>query len=89
MIKYLKIKIHGWVQGVGFRWCSYEKFTELNLTGKAENTSDGSVEIEVSGEEAALEQFIEWAHKGPSGAKVSKVEVVDMPATSEGPKSSE
>jgi acylphosphatase len=78
MTKHLKIKIHGWVQGVGFRWSSYEQFVDLGLTGKAENGRDGTVEIDVTGEEAALEQFVNWARQGPQGAKVSEVEIEDV-----------
>ena len=75
MKKKLNIIISGQVQGVGFRFCSYEKFVELGLTGKAENSKDGSVVVEVEGEEAPLEQFVAWAHKGPQGARVSNVSV--------------
>lgn len=77
-MKHLKIKIHGQVQGVGFRWCSYEKFTELGLTGKAENAKDRSVEIDVAGEDFGLEKFVEWARVGPSGARVTNVEVNEI-----------
>ncbi len=77
MAKQLEIKVFGQVQGVGFRFCSYEKFVELGLTGTATNEPDRSVKIEVSGEPAALEQFVAWAHQGPIGAKVSSVEVVE------------
>lgn len=83
MIKHVQVKITGKVQGIGFRWCSYEKFVELGLVGKAENVRDGSVEIDVTGEEMALEQFIEWARKGPEGARVENVEtseVSELPA---------
>ena len=78
MNKHLKLKIHGQVHGVGFRWCSYEKFVELGLTGKAENAKDGTVEIDVTGEDALLSQFVDWAKVGPSGAKVTNVEVSEV-----------
>jgi acylphosphatase len=78
MIKHLKITIYGWVQGIGFRWSSYEKFVDLGLTGKAENGEDGTVEITVQGEDFALQKLIEWCHKGPMGAKVTRVEVSEI-----------
>ncbi len=78
MVRRVEALYSGQVQGVGFRWCSYEKFTELGLTGRAENGFDGTVEIDVSGEDFALEKFVEWAHTGPSGARVSKVEVSEI-----------
>lgn len=93
MNKHLKIKVFGRVQGVGFRWCSYEKFTELDLSGKAENHPDGTVEIDVRGEDINLEKFLEWVRAGgPSGARVTNVEVSeinDLPtATTDGASSS-
>ncbi len=83
MIKNVHITIVGKVQGVGFRWSSYEKFVELGLVGKAENGEQGAVEIVVNGEEAALQQFIEWCKQGPVGARVTNVEVKETvePAT--------
>ncbi len=74
MEKTFSIKITGRVQGVGFRWCAYEQFVDLGLTGKAENSRDGSVEITVTGEEAALAKLVEWCHTGPKGARVNRVE---------------
>lgn len=75
MIKNIKVKITGpRVWGVGFRFESHLQMVDLGLNGKAENTKDG-VEIEVSGEEANLEKFVDWAKKGPEGANVEGVEV--------------
>ncbi len=78
MKKHIKLKIYGQVQGVGFRWCSYEKFVELGLVGKAENRADGSVEIFAEGEEEVLQNLINWAEKGPEGSKVEKVETEEL-----------
>ena len=77
MTKHINIKIYGQVQGVGFRFCSYEQFVDLGLPGKAENMPDGSVLIDTEGEEQVLNQLIEWCHKGPMGARVEKVEVIE------------
>ncbi len=78
MVKHLKLKIYGRVQGVGFRWCTYEKFVEFGLVGKAENREDGTVEIFAQGETEALEKLIAWAHTGPEGAKVEKLETEEL-----------
>ena len=48
--------IQGIVQGVGFRPFVYRLAHELNLTGWVRNTTAG-VEIEIQGEDAALEAF--------------------------------
>ena len=80
MEKTIFIKITGRVQGIGFRWCTYEQFVELGLTGKAENARDGSVEITVTGEEALLSKLVEWCHIGPNGAKINRVDVSEVSA---------
>ena len=87
MEKTLLIKVSGRVQGIGFRWCAYEQFVDLGLTGKAENSRDGSVEITVTGEEAALAKLVEWCHVGPKGARVNRVETreADLPQASPAP----
>lgn len=74
MQKTVFVKITGQVQGVGFRWCSYEKFVEFELQGKAENMPDGTLEITVSGEEENLKNFLRWARIGPQGARVANME---------------
>jgi acylphosphatase len=73
--KCLHLKIFGEVQGVGFRYYAREKAEELNLTGWIRNNFDGTVECEICGEQDSLEKFLKWANKGPSWAKVEKVEV--------------
>ncbi len=78
MKKHLYIKISGpRVQGIGFRWSAYEKFVELELQGKAENSADGSITINAEGPEEVLAQLVEWCHQGPMGAKISKVETAE------------
>ena len=78
MAKHLNIKISGKVQGIGFRFCSYEKFVELGLQGRADNTPDRGVLLDVEGPEFQLEQLVEWCQEGPSGAKVENVEVTEL-----------
>ena len=78
MAKHINIKISGRVQGIGFRFSAYEKFVELGLLGRAENTQDRGVFIDVEGPDLGLEQLIDWCRQGPSGAKVDKVEVSEI-----------
>jgi acylphosphatase len=79
MTKHINIKISGKVQGVGFRFCTYEKFVDLGLIGKVENMPDGSVSVETEGEDEKLDRLIQWCKIGPSGAQVENVEVAQMP----------
>ena len=78
MPKHLNIKISGQVQGVGFRWCSYEKFVELDLVGTAENKPDGSVEITAQGEVEELKKFLSWAKRGPEGSRVENMDYKEI-----------
>jgi len=73
-MKHINIKIYGDVQGVCFRYDSKEKADELELAGFVRNEPDGTVYIEVEGEEDALNKFLEWCEKGPKFAKVEQVE---------------
>ncbi|MDD5290641.1 MAG: acylphosphatase [Patescibacteria group bacterium] len=75
MKKHLDIKIYGEVQGVSFRYYSLEKAKELELTGFTRNKPDGKVYIEVEGEEKSLDNFLGWCRRGPSWARVEKIEV--------------
>lgn len=66
------------MHGIGFRFCSYEKFAELGLLGRAENDREGGVTLDVEGPEPQLETLVAWCHQGPQGAQVSTVEVVEI-----------
>lgn len=71
----LKIRIHGRVQGVGFRFEAMQKAKELNLVGFARNERDHTVYIEAQGERASLEKFLHWCRfHGPRFAEVARVE---------------
>ena len=78
MNKHINVKISGRVQGVGFRWSAYEKFVELGLVGKAENTPERGVLVDTEGPEDKLHLLVEWCRIGPTGAKVENVEVVEV-----------
>lgn len=52
------IYFYGRVQGVGFRYYAVQKAEELGLNGWVRNLYDGSVEMEVEGEEADIDQLI-------------------------------
>lgn len=52
------IFFYGRVQGVGFRYYSVNKARQLGLTGWVRNLYDGSVEMEVQGQERFIDELI-------------------------------
>ena len=80
-LKAKHIVVHGRVQGVGFRYFVQNVGTRLGLAGNVRNTADGSVEIDVEGEPRSLAVFIKEVEKGPSMARVTRMDIQDTPAT--------
>jgi acylphosphatase len=73
--------VHGRVQGVGFRDATERRAVELGLSGWVRNKPDGTVEVTAEGDRATLERFLEFLHRGPSAARVSRVESQWQPAS--------
>lgn len=74
-----RIVVHGDVQGVGYRWSCVRQAERGGVAGWVRNLPDGTVEIAAEGPEAAVAALVAWAKRGPSGADVSYVEVVEEP----------
>jgi acylphosphatase len=66
--------ISGRVQGVYFRASAQREARLLGVTGYVRNRPDGSVEIVAEGEEDLIKSLLLWSQKGPSTARVDKVE---------------
>lgn len=79
MEKQYIIKVHGKVQGVGFRYFVYQKASELGLRGFVKNNPDRTVYIEAEGEETALEMLLYYCRQGPGHAAVREVQHVEAP----------
>lgn len=73
-MKRIVIDVYGRVQGVFFRYNTKKQARKLGLHGYADNMPDGRVHIEAQGPEEKLEEFLEFAKKGPRMANVEKVE---------------
>ncbi|HEY2224401.1 acylphosphatase [Actinomycetospora sp.] len=69
--------IHGRVQGVFYRASAEQEATRLGVAGWVRNLPDGTVELVVEGDDAAVERMLEWAGRGPSHAQVTHVDVAD------------
>lgn len=73
-----RLVVRGRVQGVGFRWFVREHARRLGLAGRVRNLPDGSVDVEAGGDAEALDQLERYLGKGPSGATVQSVDVIDL-----------
>ncbi|MGA1863085.1 acylphosphatase [Deferribacter thermophilus] len=74
MIKRLKAKVFGRVQGVGYRAFVYDKALYLNLKGYVKNLPDGTVEVDVEGEEDSLLKLLDYLKVGPPLSNVTNVD---------------
>jgi acylphosphatase len=70
----LHVYINGHVQGVGFRYSTFDRATALGLNGWVRNLPDGRVEAEFEGPKAVLQQMLGWCEIGPRAARVKRVE---------------
>ncbi len=77
------LRIHGRVQGVGYRAFVSDQATQLGLAGWVRNRSDGSVQALVAGQAAAVERLIALLRKGPPGARVTRIDETDAAARAE------
>ena len=75
MRKRLTILVSGFVKGVFYRANVMEKAKEMHLTGWVKNESGNKVKIVAEGPEENLQELIEWTRKGPTLARVDKIEV--------------
>ena len=68
------IRIHGKVQGVGYRFFATRVARRLGLKGYIQNNREGSVEAAVEGEKDAIDEWLEELKEGPRYAEVTKID---------------
>lgn len=76
-MKHYNITVTGTVQGVFFRDSTREKARELEVFGFVKNQKDGSVYIEVEGDDEQLKSFTNWLWQGPEKAQVADVKMAE------------
>jgi acylphosphatase len=76
----LSAKVHGLVQGVGFRYFVRRQASALGLSGYVRNAADGSVEVVAEGGRLMLERLLRELERGPLGAEVERVDTRWDPA---------
>ena len=72
-----RVVVHGWVQGVFFRDSLRRLAERHGVAGWARNRRDGTVEAVFEGPAEGVERLVAFAHEGPRGASVERVEVKD------------
>jgi acylphosphatase len=68
-----RVIIEGRVQGVFFRHHTQETAFKLGVKGWVKNRRDGRVEAVFEGDQERVDQIIQWCHRGPFEARVTKV----------------
>lgn len=76
MTRHYNIKVCGRVQGVFFRVSTQKEASRLGLAGFVSNEADGSVYIEVEGEQDIIDKLLLWIRRGgPPQGMVNDVEI--------------
>lgn len=75
MLKRMKVRVYGVVQGVGFRNFVKRHADKMGVKGYAMNLPDGTVEVVAEGQEELLRKLLEYIRQGPPAAIVEKVDV--------------
>jgi acylphosphatase len=65
--------VHGLVQGVGFRWWTRARASELGLCGYARNLNDGRVEVVAEGAREGCERLLGLLRSGRAPGSVDVV----------------
>lgn len=66
--------VHGYVQGVSFRYYTHRAANRLGLTGWVANQRDGTVKVVAEGDEANLREFVAFLQDGSPAANVQRVD---------------
>jgi acylphosphatase len=75
MVTTVHIKIHGRVQGVGFRYYAEEAALTLGLTGWVCNLPDESVAVLAEGDKERLDSFVAIINRGPTFGRVEDIDL--------------
>ncbi len=74
------LRVHGLVQGVGYREAMRREAERLAVGGWVRNRRDGTVEALVCGRPEQVNRILAWAQRGPRLAMVERVVVSDADA---------
>jgi acylphosphatase len=74
-----RVIVHGWVQGVGFRYAVARAARSRGLGGWVKNQPDGTVEAVFEGESVDVDSLVALCRDGPRGSEVDRVDVTPEP----------
>jgi acylphosphatase len=77
-MKKVRVTVTGRVQGVWYRATTCEKAMALGVNGYVRNLVNGDVEFIAEGEDAKVDELVQWAARGPSTAAVDEIHVQEM-----------
>jgi acylphosphatase len=72
-----RVIVQGRVQGVFFRDTMRRMAESRGVAGWVRNTPEGAVEAALEGEPDGVDELVRFAHEGPRGAIVERVEVIE------------
>jgi acylphosphatase len=74
----VKVRIHGDVQGVGYRAWTQSRAQQRHLRGYVRNCENGDVEAVFVGAAESVSALIEACRRGPRMARVAAVDVDEI-----------
>ena len=77
MQRRVRFRVTGRVQGVAFRASAVDAALREGVVGWVRNLQSGDVDGIVQGEASAVDAFLAWAAKGPTGARVDRLTTTD------------
>ncbi|MCF0110465.1 MAG: acylphosphatase [Erysipelotrichaceae bacterium] len=78
-MKRFQLYVRGRVQGVGFRYTCQARALTYHLTGYCENFPDGTVYVEIQGNEEDCYNFIRETQKPDRFIRVDDIEIHELP----------
>jgi len=72
-----RVTVHGLVQGVFFRDSVRRLAVSNAVAGWVRNEWDGTVQAVFEGEPAAVQRVVDFCRRGPRGARVDRMDVVE------------
>lgn len=72
------VRVHGRVQGIGYRDACVHRARALGLSGWVRNRIDRSVELSLQGSPAQLADMCRWLRDGMPAARVDELVVTQL-----------